>query len=58
MSMGWQRSVVVGLFGSAGLCAVIRWFHPATVSLTVFSIVFAASWLMLAVVLLRSKQPL
>lgn len=57
MSIEWQPTVVMGLFGSAGLCAVIRWFHPATVSLTVFSIVFAASWLMLGVVLFRAKQP-
>lgn len=55
MNLVWQQTLVIGAFMSSGLCALLRWLHPATVSLTTFSLLFLASWVGVAM-LIHSKN--
>lgn len=51
-----HQVIVVGFFVATGLLAAVRWLHPATVSVTVFSIMFGASWLLLAIFASNSHE--
>lgn len=42
------QNVVIGLFIASGVVAVLRWFHPAMLSLNTFSMLFLVSWVAFA----------